>query len=80
MSDYQMTNNEKLNIIFSGLSQEVDNANEDTPLYENKIIDSFDVIRLITEIELQMNIKIDLVQILKSNFSKSTIRQLVDQN
>jgi len=80
MSDYQMTNNEKLNIIFSGLSQEVDNADEDTPLYENKIIDSFDVVRLITEIELQMNIKIDLVQILKSNFSKSTIRQLVDQN
>ena len=75
-----MTNNEKLNIIFSGLSKEVDNANEDTPLYENKIIDSFDVVRLITEIELQMNIKIDLVQILKSNFSKSTIRQLVDQN
>jgi acyl carrier protein len=75
-----MTNNEKLNIIFSGLSQEVDNADEDTPLYENKIIDSFDVVRLITEIELQMNIKIDLVQILKSNFSKSTIRQLVDQN
>ena len=80
MSDYQMTNNEKLNIIFSGLSQEVDNADEDTPLYENKIIDSFDVVRLITEIELQMNIKIDLVQILKSNFSKSTIRQLVDEN
>ena len=75
-----MTNNEKLNIIFSGLSQEVDNADEDTPLYENKIIDSFDVVRIITEIELQMNIKIDLVQILKSNFSKSTIRQLVDQN
>lgn len=75
-----MTNNEKLNIIFSGLSQEVDNADEDTPLYENKIIDSFDVVRLITEIELQMNIKIDLAQILKSNFSKSTIRQLVDQN
>ena len=75
-----MTNNEKLNIIFSGLSQEVDNADEDAPLYDNKIIDSFDVIRLITEIELQMNIKIDLVQILKSNFSKSTIRQLVDQN
>ena len=75
-----MTNNEKLNIIFSGLSKEVDNANEDTPLYENKIIDSFDVVRLITEIELQMNIKIDLVQILKSNFSKSTIRQLVDEN
>ena len=75
-----MTNNEKLNIIFSGLSQEVDNADEDTPLYENKIIDSFDVVRLITEIELQMNIKIDLVQVLKSNFSKSTIRQLVDRN
>lgn len=80
MSDYQMTNNEKLNIIFLELSQELDNADEDTPLYENKIIDSFDVIRLITEIELQMNIKIDLVQVLKSNFSKSTIRQLVDRN
>ena len=75
-----MTNNDKLNIIFSELSKELDNANEDMPLYENKIIDSFDVIRLITEIELQMNIKIDLVRILKSNFSKSTIRQLVDQN
>ena len=75
-----MTNNEKLNIIFSGLSQEVDHADEATPLYDNKIIDYFAVVSLITEIELQKNIKSDLAQILKSNFSKSTIRQLVDQN
>ena len=73
-----MTTNEQLNIIFSELSKELCDADEDTPLYENKIIDSFDVIRLITEIEFRIGVKLDLIKILKSNFSKSTIRRLIN--
>ena len=73
-----MTKNEQLNIIFSDLSKELDNAAEDIPLYENQIIDSFDVLRLITEIELVFDIKIDITDLLKNNFSKLSLRLLIE--
>jgi len=78
MLDYQMTKNEQLNIIFSDLSKELDNADEDIPLYENQIIDSFDVLRLVTEIELVFDIKIDITDLLKNNFSKLSLRLLIE--
>jgi len=73
-----MTKNEQLNIIFSDLSKELDNAAEDIPLYENQIIDSFDVLRLVTEIELVFDIKIDITDLLKNNFSKLSLRLLIE--
>lgn len=68
---------DKLDKLLADVSSKTIGLADSIPLYEKKILDSFDVLRLITEIELNFGVKIDLLELLQTDLSKSSIRNFI---
>ena len=74
-----MNNLEKLDDLLADISSQTIGLANSIPLYEKKILDSFDILRLVTEIELNFGVKIDLIELLQTDVSKSSILDFIQR-
>lgn len=69
---------EKIIEIIENITGEV--VEEDTDLIEEGILDSFDIVSLLLELEEAFDIKIDVAELLPENFkSVNTIENLISE-
>lgn len=69
---------EKIIEIIEDITGEV--VEEDTDLIEEGILDSFDIVSLLLELEEAFDVKIDVAEILPENFkSVNTIENLISE-
>lgn len=69
---------EKIIEIIEDITGEV--VEEDTDLIEEGILDSFDIVSLILELEEAFDVKIDVAELLPENFkSVNTIENLISE-
>lgn len=69
---------EKIIEIIEDITDEV--VEEDTDLIEEGILDSFDIVSLLLELEEAFDVKIDVAELLPENFkSVNTIENLISE-
>ena len=67
-----MTESDALSIVQT-INSKLASIDPDQPLYSSGHLDSFDILQLITQIEIETKLSLDLVELLKINF---TLRDL----
>ena len=71
-----MTELEALSLLHK-LNPKIVDSDSNQPLYSSGLLDSFDILQLITHIEIETGITIDLVDLLKTNFTASDLSAMI---
>lgn len=74
-----MTESDALSIV-QAINPKLLSIDPEQPLYSSGHLDSFDILQLITQIEMETKISLDLVDLLKINFTLRDLCKTMAEN